>query len=155
MSSTPKHIVMYEALGWKPPLFAHVGLLQDASRQKFSKRNMTFDIHSFQNEGFFAEALVNFVALFGWSHRLNHDYLSLQDLVHNVRYHDLQANYLINMHKFDLKFTKGNTIALPYKLLHLQKHYAQKYVEEGGREYTVMIDQLQNIVKQYLTVHPE
>ena len=85
MPSTPKHIVMYNAFGWKPPSFAHVGLLQDASRQKFSKRNSTRDIDSFRQEGIFPEALVNHVALFGWSHRLGDDQLSLQDLVQNVR----------------------------------------------------------------------
>ncbi len=84
MSSTPRHIVMYNAFGWAPPTFAHVGLLQDASRQKYSKRNLALDIHSFGQDGIFPEALVNYVALFGWSHRLGDDQLSLQDLVQNV-----------------------------------------------------------------------
>ena len=38
MSSTPKHVVMYEAFGWQAPLYAHVGLLQNNERQKYSKR---------------------------------------------------------------------------------------------------------------------
>lgn len=76
---------MYDAFDWKPPTFAHVGLLQDASRQKFSKRNSALDINAFRQEGIFAEALVNYVALFGWSHRLGDDQLDLQDLVQNVR----------------------------------------------------------------------
>lgn len=85
MPSTPKHIVMYDAFDWTPPTFAHVGLLQDASRQKFSKRNFALDINSFRQNGIFPEALVNYVALFGWSHRLGDDHLNLQDLVQNVR----------------------------------------------------------------------
>lgn len=85
MPSTPKHIVMYNAFNWKPPIFAHVGLLQDASRQKFSKRNLALDIDSFRQNGIFSEALVNYVALFGWSHRLGDDQLNLHDLVQNVR----------------------------------------------------------------------
>lgn len=84
MPSTSKHIVMYNAFDWRPPIFAHIGLLQDASRQKLSKRNSTPDIDSFRQEGIFPEALVNHVALFGWSHRLGDDQLSLQDLVQNV-----------------------------------------------------------------------
>ena len=84
MPSTPKHIVLYSAFNWKPPKFAHVGLLQDASRQKFSKRNSSLDIDSFRQDGIFPEALINHVALFGWSHRLADDQLSLQDLVQNV-----------------------------------------------------------------------
>ena len=85
MPSTPKHIVMYNAFDWEPPIFAHVGLLQDASRQKFSKRDLALDIHSFRQHGIFPEALVNYVALFGWSHRLGDDQLNMQDLIQNVR----------------------------------------------------------------------
>ena len=85
MSSTPKHMVMYDAFKWEPPVFAHVGLLQDSSRQKFSKRNSALGIRAFEEEGIFAEALINYVALFGWSHRLGDDFLSLDDLIKNVR----------------------------------------------------------------------
>lgn len=77
---------MYEAFGWQPPIYAHVGLLQDSSRQKLSKRalNIDLDIDSFRKQGIFPEALVNFVALFGWSHKLKDDYLKLDDLIINV-----------------------------------------------------------------------
>lgn len=75
---------MYKAFDWEPPTFAHVGLLQDASQQKFSKRDSALEIRFFRQEGIFPEALVNYVALFGWSHRLGDDQLSLQDLVQNV-----------------------------------------------------------------------
>lgn len=84
MSSTPKHIVMYNAFKWEPPIFAHVGLLQNDSRQKLSKRDLSLDMRSYKEDGVFAEALVNYVALFGWSHRLGDDYLPLEDLVKNV-----------------------------------------------------------------------
>lgn len=84
MASTPKHMAMYNAFGWEPPTFAHVGLLQNSSRQKFSKRDSALDIRSFREDGIFPEALVNYVALYGWSHRLGDDFLSLQDLVKNV-----------------------------------------------------------------------
>jgi glutamyl-tRNA synthetase len=84
MASTSKHMFMYNAFGWKPPTFAHVGLLQDSSRQKFSKRDLAQDVGSFRKDGMFPEALVNYVALYGWSHRLGDDFLTLQDLVKNV-----------------------------------------------------------------------
>ncbi len=77
-------MVMYNAFGWKPPKFAHVGLLQDFSRQKLSKRDLAMDVRSFREDGIFPEALVNYVALYGWSHRLGDDFLSLQDLVKTV-----------------------------------------------------------------------
>ncbi len=132
MTSTPKHLVMYKAFGWDPPHFAHVGLLQDTERQKFSKRNADLDIRTFENDGIFPEALTNYVALHGWSHTLGNDFLSLQDLVQN----------------FDLKFTKGNTIVQPTKLMYLQKKYAKKYIEEGGAVFESMVDRVYAIAEQ-------
>lgn len=76
---------MYNAFNWEPPIYAHVGLLQDPTGQKLSKRDLSLDIREIEREGIFPEALVNYVALFGWSHRLGNDFISLQDLVNNVR----------------------------------------------------------------------
>ncbi|KAL8708449.1 MAG: hypothetical protein Q9220_006673 [cf. Caloplaca sp. 1 TL-2023] len=85
MSSTPKHLMLYKALGWTAPQFAHVGLLQDSLRQKFSKRKGDLDIRKFKDEGIFPEALLNYVALYGWSHTSKSDFLSLSDLVRSVQ----------------------------------------------------------------------
>ena len=84
MPSTPKHMVLYNAFNWKPPTFAHVGLLQGPSRQKFSKRDSALNIRSYEEDGIFAEALLNYVALFGWSHQLGDDFLNLNDLINAV-----------------------------------------------------------------------
>ena len=85
MPSTTKHLVLYNAFKWEPPAFAHVGLLQDDSRKKLSKRNSDLDIKSFKQDGIFPEALVNHVALLGWSHTRNTDFLPLPDLIKYVR----------------------------------------------------------------------
>jgi glutamyl-tRNA synthetase len=85
MSSTPKHLAMYEAFGWSPPVFAHVGLLLDKDRQKLSKRHGSIDVASFRDKmGVFPETLTNFVALLGWSHNESRDIMSMQDLIRNV-----------------------------------------------------------------------
>ena len=84
MSSTPRHIFLHKALGWKAPEYAHVGLLQNARGEKFSKRNEDLDLPSFERQGIFPEALINYVALFGWSHRLGDDFLRMEDLIKNV-----------------------------------------------------------------------
>ncbi|KAL8656751.1 MAG: hypothetical protein Q9226_002565 [Calogaya cf. arnoldii] len=126
MSSTPKHLTLYNAFGWKPPQFAHVGLLQDSGRQKFSKRKGDLDIRRFGEQGIFPEALLNYVALYGWSHNHKSDVLSLSDLIAS----------------FDMKFTKGNTIVEPHKLLYLQKKYATKYADEGGPEFEALVERV-------------
>jgi hypothetical protein len=62
---------------------------------------------------------------------------------------------MIKRNQFDLKFTKGNTIAAPNKLVHLQKRYAQRYVEEGRENYNSMVNKLLGIVEQRLEANPE
>jgi glutamyl-tRNA synthetase len=85
MSSTPKHLAMYQAFGWTPPNFAHVGLLLDKDRQKLSKRLESMSIADLRDKkGVFPETLTNFVALLGWSHKGDNDAMSLEDLVRNV-----------------------------------------------------------------------
>ncbi|KAL8821275.1 MAG: hypothetical protein Q9223_000648 [Gallowayella weberi] len=134
MSSTPKHLVLYNAFGWKAPDFAHVGLLQNSSRQKFSKRKGDLDIQKFAEDGILPEALLNYVALYGWSHTHKSDVLTLSDLIAS----------------FDLKFTKGNTIVQPHKLMYLQKKYAAKYAEEDGPQFEALVNGVFEAVEQEL-----
>lgn len=85
LSSTPMHAVMYNAFGWKPPLYAHVGLLQDSAGQKLSKRFGSNDLSSLRESGIFPEAVVNYLTLMGWSHKLTDDFLPRETLLNNVR----------------------------------------------------------------------
>lgn len=89
MSSTHKHIAIYEAFGWEPPKFSHVGLLLDESRRKLSKRKASMEIASLRSEGVFPEALTNFVALLGWSHELQSDVMNMKELIENVYFWSL------------------------------------------------------------------
>jgi len=84
MSSTPKHLALYQAFGWEPPKFAHVGLLLDKDRQKLSKRLSSTNISQLREQGVFPEALTNFVALLGWSHNFGRDVMTMDDLIENV-----------------------------------------------------------------------
>ena len=79
--------MLYQFLKFTPPLFAHVGLLQNDKGEKLSKRDNILGFRSFEQDGIFPEALVNFVALFGWSHKLPSDVLSMSDLIKNVCCH--------------------------------------------------------------------
>ena len=134
MTSTPKHLVMYEAFGWKPPRFAHVGLLQDEEHRKLSKRDVDLDLQTFMNNGMLPDALLNYVVLHGWSHNLGNDFMSLEELIKN----------------FDLKFTKGNTIVQSTKLNYLQKKYAQKHISEGDSTFKSMVDGVYAVVEEKL-----
>ncbi|HWQ99364.1 MAG TPA: glutamate--tRNA ligase [Candidatus Methylomirabilis sp.] len=67
ISSTPKHLFIYQALGWTPPAFAHLPLLLNADRTKLSKRQGDVAVEDYLTNGYLPEALINFVALLGWN----------------------------------------------------------------------------------------
>lgn len=68
ISSTPKHLLLYKAFGWEPPKFAHMPLIRNADHSKISKRKNDVSILSYREKGYLPEALINFMALLGWSH---------------------------------------------------------------------------------------
>jgi glutamyl-tRNA synthetase len=67
ISSTPKRILIYLALGWEPPIYCHVPLVNGPDGQKLSKRHGATSITEFREQGYLPEALLNFLALLGWS----------------------------------------------------------------------------------------
>ncbi len=67
MSSTPKHILLYESFGWQPPVFMHMPLLLGKDGKKLSKRKNPTSIFYFRDSGYLPEALLNFLTLMGYS----------------------------------------------------------------------------------------
>ncbi|MCC6729352.1 MAG: glutamate--tRNA ligase [Chthonomonadales bacterium] len=65
--STPKQVLLYEALGWEPPAWVHVPLIVGSDRKKLSKRHGATRFMEFAREGYLPEALLNFLVLLGWS----------------------------------------------------------------------------------------
>ena len=81
LSNTPKHILLFRALGHEPPRFAHLPLILNADRTKMSKRKSQTAIDDYIAQGFIREALVNYLALLGWSTGTEEEILSLDELV--------------------------------------------------------------------------
>lgn len=67
ISSTPLHVLLYQYFGWELPKFAHMPLLRNADRSKISKRKNNTSIKWYREQGFLPEAMINFLALMGWS----------------------------------------------------------------------------------------
>lgn len=67
LPSTPKHILLYEAFGWELPVFAHLPLLLNPDRSKLSKRQGDVAVEDYKKKGYLKEALLNFIALLGWT----------------------------------------------------------------------------------------
>lgn len=83
LSSTPRHVLMYQALGLEPPHFAHLPMLLGSDRSKLSKRHGAVSVTEYYEQGYLPEAMVNFLALLGWSLDDRTEILSRQELIDN------------------------------------------------------------------------
>lgn len=81
LSSTPKHILLYQFFGWQLPTFAHLPLLLNPDRSKLSKRQGDVAVEDYRAKGYLKEALVNFVALLGWNPGTEQELFTLDELV--------------------------------------------------------------------------
>jgi len=81
ISNTPRQIVLYRRLGWEPPRFAHVPMILGPDGTRLSKRHGATSVEAFREEGILPEAMVNFLALLGWSYDGTQEIFSREDLV--------------------------------------------------------------------------
>ena len=81
ISNTPKHILLFRALGHEVPRFAHLPLILNPDRTKMSKRKSQTAIDDYRAEGFIREALVNYLALLGWATGSEDEILSIDEIV--------------------------------------------------------------------------
>lgn len=80
LPSTPKHVYLYEAFGWKAPTFVHLPNILNSDKKKLSKRQGDVAVEDFEKKGYLKEALVNYVALLGWSPEDNQEIFTMQEL---------------------------------------------------------------------------
>ena len=80
ISNTPRQILLYEAFGWTPPAFAHLSLVMGPDHAPLSKRHGATSVREFRDKGYLPEALVNYLALIGWSPGQNEELLPAKEL---------------------------------------------------------------------------
>ncbi|MCC7095117.1 MAG: glutamate--tRNA ligase [Ignavibacteriaceae bacterium] len=81
LSSTPKHIILYDYFGWEKPVFAHLPLLLNPDKTKLSKRQGDVAVEDYRDKGYLKEALINFVALLGWNYGDDKEYYEMDELI--------------------------------------------------------------------------
>jgi len=81
LSSTPKHVLLYDAFDWERPIFAHLPLLLNPDRSKLSKRQGDVAVEDYRDKGFLKDALVNFVALLGWNAGDDREFYYIDELI--------------------------------------------------------------------------
>ena len=83
LSSTPRHLLLYRAMGYEPPEFAHLPMILGPDRSKLSKRHGAVSITEYRQDGFLPETMLNFLALLGWSLDDKTEIISREELVAN------------------------------------------------------------------------
>jgi glutamyl-tRNA synthetase len=124
LSSSPKYNRLYEAFGWEVPVYVHCPLITNEEHQKLSKRSGHSSYEDLVEQGFLADTIVNFVSLLGWSPRSNEEIFTLEELIKEFDYKNINKSPAVfDMTKFkwmNSEYIKNMTddefhkIALPY-----------------------------------------
>lgn len=103
LSSSPKYNRLYEAFGWEVPVYVHCPTITNEEHKKLSKRSGHSSFEDLLEQGFLTEAIVNFVALLGWSPAGNQEFFTLEELVKEFDYHNMSKSPAVfDMTKFAL-----------------------------------------------------
>lgn len=79
--STPKHVYTYEAFGWTPPKFVHLPVILGQTKKKLSKREGDVAVEDFRRRGYLPEALINYIALVGWSPEDGQEIMTMEEMI--------------------------------------------------------------------------
>ncbi len=151
LSSAPKYNRLYEAFGWDIPVYVHCPLITDENHKKLSKRCGHSSYEDLINQGFVSEAVVNFVALLGWSPTDNQEIFSLEELIRVFDYHHISKSPAV----FDpvkLRWMNGEYLKAMDEECFFEM--AQPYMKEViTKEYDLR--KIASMVKTRIEVFPE
>lgn len=151
LSSSPKYNRLYDAFGWEVPEYVHCPLITDESHQKLSKRCGHSSYEDLIEQGFLSEAIVNFVALLGWSPEDNEEIFTLEELTERFDYHHLSKSPAV----FDytkLKWMNGEYL----KAMDFDRFYgmAEPYLKEAvKKDYD--LKKIAAMVKTRIEIFPD
>ena len=135
LSSSPKYNRLYDAFGWEVPVYVHCPLITNEEHKKLSKRSGHSSYEDLIEQGFISEAVVNYVALLGWSPESNREIFSLEEMVKEFDYHRMSKSPAVfDMTK--LKWMNGEYM----KAMDFEKFYerAEGYIRQVIKKYLEM-----------------
>ena len=152
LSSSPKYVRLYEALGWEVPTYIHLPLITDENHKKLSKRSGHSSFEDLINQGFISEAIVNYIALLGWSPEDNREIFTLDELIEKFDYHRINKSPSV----FDiqkLRWMNGEYI----KMMDFDKFYeaALPYIKEvikKDMDYKKIAEMVKTRIETYLDI---
>jgi len=162
LSSTPKHIILYDYFGWEKPIFAHLPLLLNPDKSKLSKRQGDVAVEDYKEKGYLKEALVNFVALLGWNFGDDKEFYEMDELIEKFsleRVHKAGAVFNIeklNWLNFEHLRRKSDQIVLKMLKSEIQKSdFANlEYSDDYLLQIIIAMKERVSFVKEYLSKSP-
>jgi len=151
LSSSPKYQRLYDAFGWESPVYIHLPLITDENHKKLSKRSGHSSFEDLLEQGFITEAIVNFIALLGWSPEDNNEIFTLDELIRDFDYKRISKSPAV----FDytkLKWMNGEYI----KKMDFDAYYemALPYIEKAVKR-DIDKKKLAEICKTRIEVFPD
>jgi glutamyl-tRNA synthetase len=156
LPSMPLHVLLYRAFGWKPPLYCHLPMVLGSDGQKLSKRHGATRVVEFKEKGYLPEAVLNYIALLGWSFDDSREFFTLEELRQLFSLDRLnKAPAVFDYKKLD--WFNGMYIrkASPERLAELLEPYLQQrgwISEKPSEEQRCRVEALVPLVQERLTV---
>jgi len=102
LSSTPRHVLLYQAMGYEPPVYCHLPMILGPDRSKLSKRHGAVSIIDYKNQGYLPETMVNFLSLLGWALDASTEIMSVQQIIENFSLEGIsKTSAIFNIEKLD------------------------------------------------------
>lgn len=162
ISNTPKQILIYKALGAEIPKFGHLGMILAPDRSKLSKRHGATAVSEFVEKGYLTDALVNFVALLGWSPSDGEEIKTLDEIVNDFRINEISSsnsifeydklNWMNGQYIKKMPLDKLTDLILPYLGNFDTKSLSRKKLErmvEVTREPLTLLSDIKNDVDYF------
>lgn len=129
LSNTPRQILIHQALGFEPPIYAHLPLLLNADRSKLSKRHGDVALADYHKQGYLPEAIVNFMALLGWNPGTEREIFTLSQLVKEFSIEKVQkGGAVFNIKKLD----SLNSLYIREKSIEKLTELCEPYLKGAG-----------------------
>lgn len=126
--STPKHILLYEAFWWAPPVFAHIPLLLGTDKKKLSKRTGDVAVEAYIEKWYLTEAIINYIALLWWNPKTTEEFFSMEELIERFDLEQVHKAWAVfdveRLNFFNSYYLKNSQIDYLYDKLY---NYLAKY----------------------------
>ena len=148
ISSTPKHLLLYQAFGWDHPQFIHVPAILGPDKKKLSKREGARSVLEYMEDGYLPEALLNFQALLGWSPKGDKELFTLDELIAEFQVERLNKNSpIFNLEKLNWFNRKYLAKYAPKDLLSQVRKFSKKAKAEDDARLSLIL----NLIRDRMT----